>query len=268
MNQLNNHVIISGSSITNDSAWPTWATWAKLLYGWNNVTDLSQKGLGNKVIILNALKAAAESEEPPMIILQLTSVDKWDWYIENQNVIAELSEEKHPVILLDPLDKCGFWSTGSHFPLGKDYYKENYLSLQYHAFETAMMLQWFQLVCQHKKWRYRVLLESPVMSVTESQLNTGRLSAQDCHATTLMQNSLCNIVDLDLDNIYLPGLIGYACLNDLPWFHDLYKAHPGSLVHFYFTRDILAPQLDVFFSRQCDINSLQMQAEKFQELLN
>ena len=54
--EKNNPIIISGSSITNDLVWPTWATWITELYGLTNVRNLSVKGLGNKAIILKAIQ--------------------------------------------------------------------------------------------------------------------------------------------------------------------------------------------------------------------
>jgi hypothetical protein len=263
-----NCIIISGSSVTNDSAWPTWATWTRDLYGLTNTIDLSVKGLGNKTIILRALKAAAECGDPQLIIVQLTSVDKWDWYVEDAEKIDRLAREKHSITFLDTADKNGFWSTGSHFPLDKEHYRQHYFGIQYHMFETLMMLQWFQFICQKNHWSYHVIFDSPILAVTEGQLNTGRLSRHECHSQILAENSLSRLVNIDLGNVYLPGLIGYACLNDLSWHHPLYKAHPSSYAHFCFTKDILAPVLDAHFGRTCDIQKLEIAARKFQRLVN
>lgn len=265
--EKNNPIIISGSSITDDSAWPTWATWVKELYGLTNVNDLSVKGVSNKTIIIKAIKAALVCDNSPMIILQLTSIDKWDWHVENQSTVELLRKEKHPILFLDPTDTHGFWCTGSHFPLWKEYYKENYFSLTYQSFETLMMLQWFQLLCKEKNWKYQILFESPILSVTESQLNSGTLSKEDCDSKKLIENTLCDIVPVDLDDVYLPGIIGYACLENLQWFHDRYKSHPGSYVHYLFTKNVIAKSFDKFFSRQKEIKSLEQSAIKFQKLL-
>ena len=265
--EKNNTIIISGSSITNDSAWPTWATWIKELYGLINVNDLSAKGVGNKTIILRAIRAALICDKSPLIILQLTSIDKWDWYVENPSIVNSLEKEKHPILFLDAKDAYGFWCTGSHFPLWKEHYKENYFGLTYQAFETLMMLQWFQGLCKSKNWSYQILFESPILSVTESQLNSGKLSKDDCTSKKVIENVLCDTVPIDFDGIYLPGLIGYACLEDLSWFHDRYKSHPGSYVHYLFTKHVLSKSFDNFFTRQKEIESLEQLAIKFQKLL-
>lgn len=265
--EKNNPVIISGSSITDDTVWPTWATWIKELYGLTNVGNFSVKGLGNKTIILKAIKAAMACDQPPLIILQLTSIDKWDWYVENPLIVETLKKEKHPILFLDAQDTHGFWCTGSHFPLWKEYYQEHYFSLTYQAFETLMMLQWFQGLCKLKNWSHQILFESPILSVTESQLNSGQLSKDDCISKKLIENVLCDTVPIDLDGIYLPGLIGYACLENLSWFHDRYRSHPGSYVHYLFTKDVLSRSFDNFFVRQQAIENLEQPALKFQQLL-
>lgn len=196
-----------------------------------NFQNISQKGLGNKVIILKAIQAAYRSSRSVFLILQLTSLDKWDWFVTDQTLCQQLKNEKHALIEMVPGNNHGFWSTGSHFPLWKEYYRSHYFSIEYQAYETISTLQWFEMLCQKKGWRYHVILDSPIFSVTESELNQGHLDKTRCYGTDLMCNVLCDILQFDHDYIYLPGLIGYACLHDLAWFSQKHQGHPGSLVH-------------------------------------
>lgn len=259
-------VIVAGSSITTDTAWPTWATWLERRYQ-PPLTNVSVKGMGNELILLRAVQAAQQYQSP-LIVVQLTSVDKWDWHVEDSKLIDQINQEKHPIISLNPKEPHGFWSTGSHFPLWKQHYGENYFGIEYAMFHTLMLIQWFQMLCAQQGWQYYILLDSPIMSVTEQQLNLGYLTNNECWAHTLTQNTLCQTIasTINLDNIYTPGLIGYAHLNRLSWYSRRFKGHPGSLTHYRFMKDIVAPQLDTILDPKVDFTMFEQEAIKFQTL--
>lgn len=259
-------LIISGASTLVDNAWPTWASFVKQKYVIPEVVDLSCKGLGNKAIILRAI-AAAHLQTDPYIIVQLTNIDKWDWYIEDASLINRLNNEKHPIVSVTKNEAHGFWPTGSHFPLYKEYYEKNYFSLENSAFETLLLLQWFMFACKQNSWKHLILFDSPILSVTESQLNHNQLTKEQCWDKKLIENSLCQniFIGLDLDHIYLPGMIGHACLNNTVWYSKKYKNHPGSLVHYWFAIDKIFPILDNFFTQEPAQNLL-FEATKFDRL--
>lgn len=266
---MNRNVIIGGSSITDSHPWPTWATWVQQCYSSDNFLNTSIKGAGNEVILMRALQKAKQVSEP-IIIVQLTNVDKWDWYIENSDLARSIIHEKHPLQKLESSDGGGFWCTGSHFPTHKQYFQEHYFSLQYQMYRSLQLIHWFQSLCNQRGWQYHLLFDSPILSVTEKQLNTGQLSKQDCLDQNLIDNSLCQqIVDyLDLSEIYCPGLIGYAELNELAWYNQHAKGHPGSLIHYYFTRDIIVPYLDRWLEATCDIVDFLGEAQIMQKLFD
>ena len=260
-------MIVGGASITEPSAWPTWASWVERRYQPDRFINVSVKGLGNEVILLKAVQAAQKLSNP-IIVVQLTSVDKWDWYVENPELINQINKERHPITTLESTDLHGFWSTGSHFPLWKEYYRKNYYSIEYLMYKTLLQIQWFQLVCDKNSWQYYILFDSPILSVTEEQLNTGQLSVAECVDNKLVQNTLCKtIYELtNFDNIYQPGLIGYSCINNMAWYSDRFKGHPGSLVHYSFMKDIIAPELDKFLTPMVDFESFLEEAIRFQKL--
>jgi hypothetical protein len=264
----NQDVIVCGSSITEDSAWPTWATWINHRYQPANFINIGTKGIGNELILLKAI-AQAKVSNNPLIIVQLTNIDKWDWYVPPA-IASTFEKEKHPLIKLSPSDKTGFWSTGSHFPLQKEYYKENYFNQDYFAFKTLQLIQWFQEVCRKQHWDYYILFDSPILSVTESYINKGNLVESDCFSTELINNTLAKtLYDLvDFTNIYLPGIIGFAKLNSLPWYTKKIKGHPGSLVHWQFTKDIIAPILDKILTPVIEFDSFKLEATIAQKLFN
>jgi hypothetical protein len=261
-------VIISGSSITNDHAWPTWATWVRKSYNFKNVIDLSMRGAGNEVILTKTIDRARSTPGKVFLIVQLTSVDKWDWYVPDPALMKQIQKEKHPGILIQPDDKVGYWCTGSHFPLWKEYYQQHYLSIEHQTFKTLQLIQWFSQLCDSQGWGYQIIFEGPILSVTEQQLNIGALNKEECVQTTLTNNSLCQTIDglIDYSKIYLPGLIGYACINDLPWFHPKFKSHPGSLIHYYYARDVIYPIFDQLFGPAQNLETLEHEASVFQKL--
>jgi hypothetical protein len=260
-------IIVAGSSITTDTSWPTWATWIEKRYQPQKIINVSTKGMGNELILIKAVQAAQQCQHP-LIVVQLTSVDKWDWYVENTNLTSQLNQEKHPIIRLASDDAHGFWSTGSHFPLWKQHYSEHYFSLEHTMFQTLLLIQWFQLLCQQQGWQYYVLFDSPLLSVTEKQLNQGLLSDKECWAQTLIQNNLCQVLAnlINFTDIYTPGIIGYAQINQLPWYSQRFKGHPGSLTHYQFTKNIMAPILDRFLVPQVNFETFEHEAIKFQTL--
>jgi hypothetical protein len=112
------------------------------------------------------------------------------------------------------------------------------------------------------------LFDSPLLSVTEEQLNTGQLSVDECFDNKLVQNTLCKtIYELtDFDKIYQPGLIGYSCINNMTWYSDRFKGHPGSLVHYSFMKDVVSLELDKFLTPVVELDSFLEEATRFQKL--
>lgn len=266
--KLNNRsVIVSGSSITDTTAWPTWATWVNYRYNPLYFINCGIKGIGNELILFKAV-AEAKKHKNPIVIVQLTNVDKWDWYVENTELAQSMLQEKHSLIKLSADDSNGFWSTGSHFPKWKEYYKHNYFSLEYFTYKTLQLIQWFQLLCQQEKWEYYIIFDSPILSVTESYLNTGNLTIDKCYSTDLINNTLSNTLFdlLDTKNIYFPGIIGYAKINSYPWYTEKIKGHPGSIIHYNYTKDIICPILDQIIEPVQNLDLFQKEAEQFQKL--
>lgn len=269
MKSNNRNVIVSGSSITDTSAWPTWATWVQRRYNPENFINCGVKGIGNELIILKAI-AEAKKHTNPIILLQLTNVDKWDWYVENLDLAKSLVSEKHALIKLSDSDNVGFWSTGSHFPTHKEYFKENYFGLNYFAYRTLQLIHWFQLVCLQQCWQYYIIFDSPILAVTEQYLNNGTLKNEECTTTKLIDNTISEIIfnQINTNNIYLPGIIGYAQLNSYKWFTQKSKGHPGSLVHYYYTRDIVTPVLDQILHPVTEFKDFEYEAMLFQKLFD
>ena len=262
------NVVVGGSSITNTDPWPTWATWLQKRYDAHFI-DVSVKGLGNEAIITKAVSQARMLDDP-VLIVQLTNVDKWDWYVENTALIQQMNQEKHQITKISPEDTAGFWGTGSHFPKWKAHYQEHYFGLQYQMWHTLLLINWLQMVCHSQQWNLYVIFDSPLLAVTEQQLNQGMLSAQECGSRNLTDNTLCRLVHdcIDWSDIYCPGLIGFAVLKDMPWFSEKNKGHPGSLVHWMFTQEVLVPVLDRWLRACHDLNLCRGEAQRMQDIFH
>lgn len=269
MNSNFKTIVISGSSTTEDTPWPTWATWATSIYNWTNVVNKSAPGLGNEVIILKALHAASISPGPVFLIVQLTSVDKWDWYVDKPDLVNRINKEKHPIIKFDSHDESGFWCTGSWFPLWKQHYQENYLSVEYQCYHTLKLLSWFQMCCKYQGWEYQIIFDSPLLAITEKDLSENKLTIGQCNQLTLTNNTLCQTVlkFVNLDNIYLPGIIGHSCINNKFCLHPKFGSHPGSLRHLEFVEEVLIKSISKYFNIKNLPTSLVKTAKKYQKLV-
>jgi len=238
-------------------------------YALSNFVNTSVKGIGNEVILLKAIQQAKKYANP-VVIVQLTNVDKWDWHVEHPDLAEKISHERHPLTKLDSAESSGFWSTGSHFPLWKQHYKENYFSITYQMYHTLMLIHWFQLCCKANQWEHYILFDSPILSVIEQQLNTGQLTLEQCFEQQLTDNALCKVLvdNIDFSEIYCPGLIGYAKVNNLDWYSTSAKGHPGSLVHYLFAQDVVIPVLDKIILPDQDLENFRQEATIMQRIFD
>jgi hypothetical protein len=261
-------IIIGGASNTQ-GPWPTWADFVKLRY--NHVFyDASKKGMGNEAIITTALKSAAKNankNDDILLLLMLTSIDKWDWYVTDPIVFNKLNKEKHNITQLDKKDKKGFWSTGSHFPLDKSYFKEHYYSNDYFMYKTLTLIEFFKNVCQKQNWKYKIFFDSPIFSMTENELK--QPCQVDIDSFKLINNTLCdwlfNVFKID-NTIYYPGLIGFLYTKKMSYYSSVYGPHPGPMSHLEFCKEHIFNTLDYDLCKNHDFKFLNMYAEKMENL--
>lgn len=259
---MNNcHFIFAGGSITN-SPWLTWKDFVIERYQLSDYTLCSSRGVGNEYIsssVVNKLQSNS------FACIMFTSVDKWDWVVNNKNT-AELinKNEKHKVIDLtgkETLD--GFWCTGSWFPVHKEYYKEHYFNLAHFLSKTLQTICLLENLFKQKNIPYLFLFDSPVLSVTEQELNQKIING--CLTDMLDHPYVKPWHDqIDWSNIYLPGLLGYCDTNNHPWHNSKMGTHPPSSSHLAFCKDHIFPVLD---KHLVPINlDLDWQAKKFDKL--
>jgi hypothetical protein len=238
-------VIFSGASITN-SPWYTWKDFVIERYGIKNPVENAYRGTGNEFIV-NSTIQKCQQHSNPFVIVMLTNIDKWDWYVQDTDTCVDINaNEKHPVRNLSgEVTSGGFWSTGSWFPGRKEYYRQHYYSQDYFVSKTLQSIYCLQQFCKTTQTPCVILFDSPILHCLEQDINN-----QDLTSRALTDNSLCQIWmnQIVWDNIYQPGLIGYCADNNLEWFHPKAKAHPPSQSHLQFARHHVFPILDGHFS--------------------
>ena len=255
---MNHTVIFGGASITDDLAWPTWKSYCEQRYGLEHSVNVANKGIGNKTILSRCYYAAKQVDNP-LIVVMLTAFDKWDWYLPNHNAVEKYQQEKNKVIKIGNTDQLGVWGTGSHFPLEKQYYKENYFNQTFHTLENLIYINWFAQTCKQNNWQFRFLLDSPIFDYYEHEVNQAEsVLAND---NNIIKSS--PLLDSPFQDIrqyfdYLNGIIGFACENKMPWKHTKFGAHPGSKIHYRFSEQHVFPLLDKYFEvhNSIDINEV------------
>lgn len=258
-------VIIGGASNTN-GPWPTWSEIVQHRYHADWI-DVSRKGLGNEAIILRSLRTAWEHKQDNILIMiMLTSVDKWDWYVDQPALLEKFAKEKHTITYLSDKDPGGFWGTGSWFPLDKTYYQEHYYSQDYFTLRSLQMISMFIDICNKQKWKYHVMYDGPIWSMTEQELNQGGIIQL---SNKLIDTPLCRWAydSAKIQDIgYGPGLIGFLDQNQLPWFSNTYGPHPGPSSHLAFAKDHIFPALNPLLNRYKDDRFIEQMISKMDNL--
>jgi hypothetical protein len=250
-------VIISGASNTA-GVWPTWADIVQRSYAANFV-NIGKKGLGNEAIILRALSSAwsVKPQSNIVILIMLTTIDKWDWYIDSPDLLEKFNKEKHTITKLQYDSTGGFWCTGSWFPLEKELYYQNYYNEDYFTLKSLQMLSMFKQVCQQNNWKYHITFDSPIWSMTEKELTQKKTVEFD---KKLIKTQLCQWLynsSCASENVYEPGLIGFLHQINHPWFSKTLGAHPGSLGHLLFTKEHVFPFLNNFLLSRHNLVSIE-----------
>ena len=231
-------LIVSGGSITH-GGWHTWKDFVAERYD-TPLINLAEKGQGNEVIATKALLEAQKYNDP-IVMIMFTSVDKWDWYVQDPLQLNKLQKEKHPPLPIHDQDRGGFWCTGSWFPADKEYYWKHYYSLDYQIIKTCMLIHHLRSYFTANKIRHLIMFDSPIFEYTEQELNQN----PKLKTKTLVNDTTKPFVELISE--YDRGLIGFCEKNNLPWFHPIYKWHPGSLAHYKYSCDFIFPKLDNWF---------------------
>jgi len=262
-----NNIIIGGASIT-DSPWFTWADFltesTKL-----PVVDLSSRGVGNEYIVASIVKNLNKISKNSLVVVMLTNVDKFDWYVENAK-FYELQKEKHQPKIIS--EKSGFWCTGSWFPDDKAIFKELFYSYDYFCVKTLQQIILLNQICSFKECNLLILFDSPIWQYPEqiiNQIGLEELDPLSIKSTlflpyfdqwkSLMHPSIINNNDT--------SLLGFCWKNNLKWYNSMHKGHPPASSHYKFFQQIINPSINTIVNIQ-DLSVLSDKINKFDQLWN
>jgi hypothetical protein len=244
------NVIFTGASATN-SPWPSWKDFVITRYGLNNIIENAYRGVGNEFMVDSTIHQCKKVKDP-FVMIMLTMVDKWDWFVSDPGLSAKISaEEKHPLRDLDGAQSsAGYWSTGVWFPKYKEYYKEHYYSEAYQFAQTLKNLYVLQSFLTQNNIPNLILFDCPILSCTEEEMIQGIWSKKDY----ISNNQLAKVWHdlIDWEKIYTNGFIGYCIEHNLEKGNKKYGLHPPSTSHLAFCKDKIFPELDKTFEVKCD----------------
>jgi hypothetical protein len=241
-----NNFCISGASISR-CPWITWIDFISEALDVSNITNYSCKGAGNDYILTSGIHAVKDKDFPFLAVM-LTNFDKFDMWVANEKCQA-LKNEKHPPHWIDgtlAVDK-GFWCTGSHFPLSKELYKNEFFDLGHNATINMQQILALSKYCEYHQIPGLILFDSPVLTISETQINkickTSSAWIEDLDLTQVdTTNPLIAIIeDIVVDT---RGLIGFCVDNDLPWYNNKYGPHPPSDSHLAYYQTVIKPWLE------------------------
>jgi hypothetical protein len=264
---LVNNILVAGASITASP----WLTWKDFLEIESNlpVRNLSVKGIGNEFMVVSILKNSELITPGTLVIVMLTNVDKFDWYVEG-NTYCELTQQKHQPI---PISKnSGFWCTGSWFPETKSIFKDKFYSLDYFCSKTIQQILLLQTVCQEKNCTLQILFDSPVWNFTEQDINAigaNKLTIKDAKQDLLklpLTQIWASQINQDIKNAR--GLIGYCWDHNLDWYNSHYRGHPPSSSHWEYYSTVVKSALEPWIKFNDCKKIIEPKIKKFTEVWN
>ena len=263
-----NKIIVGGASISNSP----WFTWVDFLENETdiNLINLSRRGAGNEYIVSSIAKEAYILDPNTVVIVMLTNIDKFDWYVEGQQFL-ELQTEKHRPLSIS--ETSGFWSTGSWFPLKKEYYRDYYYTDDYFCTKSIQQILLLQTICNNAGAKLEILFDSPIWTHVEQELNL--IGKQQLNSDDFTHNFLsrplskiwANSLSTELQNVYNDSLIGFCWNHGLAWYNQHYNVHPPSSSHYKYYQEIVRPKLSKYLTLNPDLG-IDKKIKKFDDLWN
>jgi len=263
-----NKIIVSGASIT-DSPWFTWANFLGLESGITPL-NLCCRGAGNEYIVSSIARHSALLDANTLVVVMLTSVDKFDWYVEGEQFI-ELQTEKHRPLAVSA--SSGFWSTGSWFPQKKQSYQELYYTDDYFCAKTIQQILLLQAMCKQTGAQLEILFDSPIWTHVERETNVIGMESLDPSEfrhdllSLPLSQIWANFLDDNLKNIETTSLIGLCWDQGLAWHNQHYRGHPPSGSHYHYYETVVRPRVQQYLPLN-RISGIDKKIKKFDQLWN
>lgn len=246
-------LIIAGASITS-SPWLTWADVVTEILKPKKIINISARGTGNYYIALSCINSILNSKlhKNTLCMPMFTCIDKFDMYLDQQQTKI-FTNEKHTPINLTGQPAAGsefsFWSTGSHWPLVKQQYFDNFFNTDIACANNMLIFYALEKLCADKGVEFLPLFDMEIWNYTEKDMNEYFILNKPLERKNLLEQPLSKNIKMMLPDHWFnfTSLIGYAMENDLPVYNDINKLHPPSDVHVKWVLDYLNPLLEQQF---------------------
>jgi hypothetical protein len=175
-----------------------------------------------------------------------TSLDKLDMFLSDEQT-QMYRDQKHIPIDLKGKPVTGgpsFWCTGSHWPLEKQLYLDNFFHPTIAAVDTIMIFNSLARVCEQKNIDLLPLFDSKIWNILERDLNAS-VKGVAIPDMDLLADPLVRKFSYMLDSAFIEfvPLINWAMDNKLPYYNDIHKMHPPSNVHYEWFMQNIMPSL-------------------------
>ena len=239
-----NKIYVAGASITNGPLLG-WADFLEFEAVDCELVNKGIKGQGNEAIVTSIINQQPERDS--LVVCMLTTVDKFDWYVEGER-FKKLKKEKHPALPIS--NNSGFWSTGSHFPLDKEIYHNKFYSQDYHVAQSIQLILLLEAHAFQTGYNVITVFDSPIWTYTEKNLLAHIKHNQELVADNFLSGPLAKIwthmLPDQYQNIIETSLIGYCIKNNLPWGNIKATNHPPSSSHYAWYQNYLIPQVSQY----------------------
>lgn len=245
-------LIISGASITA-SPWFTWADIVEQIIQPNHTINISARGTGNYYIALSCINTILKNNLSNTLCMPMfTAIDKFNMYLDTEKT-KQLIHEKHPPVTLNGqsarADEYSFWSTGSHWPLIKQGYRDNFFNTDIACTNTILMFFALDNLCKQRNIDLIPLFDMNIWNYTEQAINEHVVHGTPLVEMNLVDQPLTKTVKTSLDKHWFEfvSLIQFALNNNLPIYNSINKLHPPSYVHYKWVNYWINPMLSERF---------------------
>lgn len=251
MKQLDT-LIISGASITA-SPWFTWADIVCEILKPKRVINLSARGTGNYYISLSCINSILDSAaENTLCMPMFTCIDKFDMYLSPAQTKNYINEKHQPITLQGTAaskSEFSFWSTGSHWPLIKQQYLDNFFDTDIVSVNNMLIFNTLDQLCAQRGVDLLPLFDMEIWQYLEQDIVGHLTKGTELRRTDFVNQPLSKNIKCLLGQQWFDfvPLIKYAIDNQLPVYNDINKMHPPSNVHLSWVQNFVLPKLQQKF---------------------
>lgn len=253
-------LIISGASITA-SPWFTWADVVCEILKPRQVINLSARGTSNYYIAVSCINAILNADSKNTLCMPMfTGIDKFDMYL-NPNQTADYINEKHRPIDITGQPavpgQFGFWSTGSHWPLIKQHYYNNFFDPDIACVNNMLVFSALEKLCESRGIDLFPIFDMEIWQYQEQEINAYLTQGAELQRHDFLSQPLSAKIKPVLSSEWFEfvSLIQYAMNNNLPIYNDINKMHPPSNVHMSWVDHWIRPRLEKQYSCSVPSNS-------------